>query len=149
VDGAIHRGAGPALLAACRALPEVQPGVRCPPGEARVTPGFGLKARYVIHAVGPVWAGGARGEAEVLARCYRSVLREVAALEVVSVALPAISTGAYGYPPDAAAEVAARETVAFAAGREAPLTLVFACLGPAMVARLERALTRAWGHPGR
>src|SRR5215204_293066 len=72
VDGAIHRAAGPELLAACRLVPEVRPGVRCPTGEARLTPGFRLLARFVIHTVGPIWHGGSRGEPELLARCYRS-----------------------------------------------------------------------------
>src|SRR5215216_5585529 len=74
VDGAIHRAAGPRLLDACRAVPEVRPGVRCPTGESRITPGFDLAARHVIHTVGPVWHGGGRGEAELLASCYRSAL---------------------------------------------------------------------------
>ena len=75
VDGAIHRTAGPRLLAACRALPEVAPGVRCPTGEARITPGFGLPARHVIHTVGPVWHGGQQGEPALLADCYRHALQ--------------------------------------------------------------------------
>ncbi|HOX70904.1 MAG TPA: macro domain-containing protein, partial [Dokdonella sp.] len=74
VDGAIHRRAGPDLLAACRRLPEVHPGVRCPTGEARITGGFSLPARFVIHTVGPVWHSGVSGEAELLAACYRNVL---------------------------------------------------------------------------
>ena len=72
VDGAIHRAAGPELLAACRALPEVRPGVRCPTGEARITPGFRLKARFVIHTAGPVWRGGGQNEQELLASCYQT-----------------------------------------------------------------------------
>ena len=75
VDGAIHRAAGPALLAACRSLPEVRPGVRCPTGEARITPGFALPARHVIHTVGPVWHGGQNGEPDLLAACYRNSLK--------------------------------------------------------------------------
>src|SRR6188508_1433869 len=74
VDGAIHRAAGPELLTACRRVPEVSPGVRCPTGEARLTPGFRLPARYVIHTVGPVWSGGAQKEPDLLARCYRNSL---------------------------------------------------------------------------
>src|SRR5438445_12488074 len=74
VDGAIHRAAGPELLQACRAVPEVRPGVRCPTGESRLTPGFRLRARHVIHTVGPVWRGGAAGEPDLLAGCYRSAL---------------------------------------------------------------------------
>ena len=112
VDGAIHRAAGPDLLAACRALPEVRPGVRCPTGEARVTPGFDLPARYVIHTVGPVWRGGNRGEPELLASCYRNALALAASHEVRTIAFPAISCGVYGYPPDAAAEIAVAEATA-------------------------------------
>jgi O-acetyl-ADP-ribose deacetylase (regulator of RNase III) len=74
VDGAIHRAAGAELLAACRALPEVRPGVRCPTGDARLTAGFRLRARYVIHTVGPIWRGGQQSEADLLASCYRSSL---------------------------------------------------------------------------
>src|SRR6187399_256182 len=75
VDGAIHRAAGPRLLDACRAIPEVRPGVRCPTGEARITPGFRLPARFVIHTVGPVWQGGDRDEDALLASCYRSSMK--------------------------------------------------------------------------
>jgi O-acetyl-ADP-ribose deacetylase (regulator of RNase III) len=106
VDGAIHAAAGPELLAACRALAQVSPGVRCPTGEARITPGFRLAARYVIHAVGPVWRGGTQGEAELLASCYRRSVALGHAHELASLAFPAISTGIYGYPREAAAKVA-------------------------------------------
>ena len=108
VDGAIHRAAGPALLQACRALPQVEPGVRCPTGEARITPGFGLAAAYVIHAVGPVWRGGSHGEAALLASCYRQSMALAFAHDVGSIAFPAISCGVYGYPPELAAPVALR-----------------------------------------
>jgi O-acetyl-ADP-ribose deacetylase (regulator of RNase III) len=113
VDGAIHRAAGPELLAACRALAEVRPGVRCPTGEARMTPGFRLKARHVIHAVGPVWRGGRSGEPALLAGCYRASLTLARDHGIRSVAFPAISCGIYGYPLDAAAEVAVTETRTF------------------------------------
>lgn len=106
VDGAIHRAAGPGLLEACRALAESSPGVRCPTGEARITPGFNLPATYVIHTVGPVWHGGDRGEPQRLASCYdRSILiaREHG---LQRIAFPAISCGVYGYPHAAAAAVA-------------------------------------------
>ena len=92
VDGAIHRAAGPELLAACRPLGG------CPPGEAKATPGFRLPARWVIHTVGPVWAGGDHGEAGILASCYRRALEVAEELGAGSVAFPAISTGVYGYP---------------------------------------------------
>jgi O-acetyl-ADP-ribose deacetylase (regulator of RNase III) len=106
VDGAIHRAAGPGLLEACKALPQVAPGVRCPTGEARITPGFLLPARYVIHTVGPVWHGGHRGEAELLARCYRSCIELANEHAIASIAFPAISCGVYGYPSEQAAQVA-------------------------------------------
>jgi O-acetyl-ADP-ribose deacetylase (regulator of RNase III) len=100
VDGAIHRAAGPELLAACRPLGG------CPVGEARATPGFELAASWVIHTVGPVWRGGGAGEPELLAACYRRSLEVAGEVGARSVAFPAISTGAYGYPPEAAARVA-------------------------------------------
>jgi O-acetyl-ADP-ribose deacetylase (regulator of RNase III) len=109
VDGAIHRAAGPELLEACRAVAEVRPGVRCPTGEARITPGFGLPARFVVHTVGPVWRGGGRGEPELLASCYRASFLLARENGARSVAYPAISCGVYGYPADAAARIAATE----------------------------------------
>lgn len=113
VDGAIHRAAGPELLAACRQIAEVRPGVRCPTGEARLTPGFGLPARYIVHTTGPVWRGGSHGEADLLARCYRSSLAIARAEGLRSIAFPAISCGIYGYPIDEAATIAVREVRAF------------------------------------
>ena len=106
VDGAIHRAAGPDLLQACRALPETAQGVRCPTGEARITPGFALSARYVIHTVGPVWHGGMAGEARLLACCYRHALRLLRDHRLHTIAFPAISCGVYGYPAAQAAGVA-------------------------------------------
>ena len=106
VDGAIHRAAGPELLDACQALPEVAPGVRCPTGAARITPGFALPARYVIHTVGPIWHGGDHGEPEQLASCYRNALQLLREYGQRSIAFPAISCGIYGYPPPRAAAVA-------------------------------------------
>ncbi len=100
VDGAIHRAAGPELKRASTAL------APCPAGEARITPGFGLPARFVVHAVGPVWRGGDAGEAGLLAGCYRMSLTLAAEAGARSIAFPAISTGIYGYPKHAAAEVA-------------------------------------------
>jgi O-acetyl-ADP-ribose deacetylase (regulator of RNase III) len=109
VDGAIHRAAGPELLDACRRVPEVRPGVRCPTGEARITPGFQLPARYVIHTVGPIWRGGEVGEPALLAACYRNSLALAKKHEIRTMAFPAISCGVYGYPLDEAARIAVRE----------------------------------------
>ena len=106
VDGAIHRAAGPALLEACRAIREVRPGVRCPTGEARITPGFELPARFVIHAVGPVYRGRRR-DAELLASAIRSSLELAAHHGLRSIAFPAISCGVYGYPLEQAAAISA------------------------------------------
>lgn len=110
VDGAIHRAAGAGLLAACRAIPEVRPRVRCPTGQARITPGFDLPARFVIHTVGPVWEGGDANEAELLADCYRSVFALCRQHGIDSVALPAISCGVFRYPLREAVAIAVRET---------------------------------------
>jgi len=115
VDGAIHAGAGPELLAACRAVAEVRHGVRCPTGEARITPGFQLRARFVVHTVGPVWRGGSSGEHELLASCYRSSLALAVEHGARSIAFPAISTGVYGFPIALASEIAVREVAAFVA----------------------------------
>ena len=104
VDGAIHRAAGPALLDACRAVPEVRHGVRCPTGEARITPGFALPARHVIHTVGPVYSGTARDE-DLLASAFRSSLSLAVEHALRSIAFPAISCGVYGYPFDEAAAI--------------------------------------------
>src|SRR5215470_576261 len=104
VDGAIHRRAGPQLLEACRPLGG------CPTGDARITPGFRLPARWVIHAVGPVWRGGSRGEDELLASCYRRSLELARQNGARTIAFPAISTGAYGFPFERAARIALRES---------------------------------------
>jgi O-acetyl-ADP-ribose deacetylase (regulator of RNase III) len=106
VDGAIHCAAGPRLLAACRALPELAPGVRCPTGEARLTPGFELPAQHVIHTVGPIWYGGQHGEPALLATCYRHALQLLRQHRLRTIAFPAISCGVYGYPAEAAARIA-------------------------------------------
>jgi len=115
VDGAIHRASGPELLESCRAVPEVRTGVRCPTGEARITPGFRLPAKYVIHTVGPVWRGGQSGERELLSGCYSSALELAVQHGVQSIAFPAISCGVYGYPIRQAASVAVTELSRFLA----------------------------------
>ena len=112
VDGAIHRAAGDELLTACREIPEVSPDVRCPTGESRVTSGYRLPARYVIHTVGPVWRGGNNGEQELLTSCYRSSMQLAVGLGCRSIAYPAISCGVYSYPLDLAAKVAIGTTSA-------------------------------------
>jgi O-acetyl-ADP-ribose deacetylase len=113
VDGAIHRAAGPQLLAACREIVEVSDGVRCPTGEARITPGFLLPAQFVIHTVGPIFRGGNAGEPQLLAACYRNCLALAAERELGTLAFPAISCGVYGYPQAEAAHIAVREVSAF------------------------------------
>ncbi len=106
VDGAIHRAGGPAILEACRAIRERQGPL--PTGEAVITTGGRLAARFVIHTVGPIWGGGTRGEAEALARCYKNSVKLAAAQGLTSIAFPSISTGAYGYPIEEAAPIALR-----------------------------------------
>ncbi len=141
VDGAIHRAAGPELLAACRALPEVRPGVRCPTGEARITPGFRLKARYVIHAVGPIWNGGEFHEPDLLANCYRSSLILARDHELRSIAFPAISCGIYGYPLDLAAMIAVREIRGFLTSAARPTEVTLVAFGHEVYSALCHATT--------
>lgn len=125
VDGAIHRAAGRELFDACLKAPETRPGVRCPTGEARITPGFKLPARFVIHTVGPVYADGRHGEPAKLAACYRNSLALAAENGCKSVAFPCISTGVYGYPVGEAARIAVREAGTFLATHD--IEIVFCC----------------------
>jgi O-acetyl-ADP-ribose deacetylase (regulator of RNase III) len=127
VDGAIHRAAGPQLYDACKNVPEVKPGVRCPTGEARITPGFDLPAKFVIHTVGPAWNGGGYGEPELLANCYRNCLKLAADNAVKSIAFPAISTGVYGYPLEEATRIAVRETRRLLSSAPSIRRVLFAC----------------------
>jgi O-acetyl-ADP-ribose deacetylase (regulator of RNase III) len=128
VCGAIHRAAGPELARACAALGG------CPTGDARITPGFSLPARYVIHAVGPRWEGGHAGEPELLAGAYRASMRLAAEHRLGSIAFPAISTGIYGYPLRPATEIAVRVVQAELAAGSSIETVVFACFSPDVLA---------------
>jgi O-acetyl-ADP-ribose deacetylase (regulator of RNase III) len=121
VDGAIHRAAGPKLQGECREIGG------CPTGEARITGGYDLAARYVIHTVGPVWSGGASGESRLLGACYGESLRLAKQNAIETIAFPAISTGAYGYPIEAATIVAVRSVAAFLVAHEAPRAVTFCC----------------------
>lgn len=121
VDGAIHRAAGPELLEECRTLGG------CETGSAKITRGYRLKARHVIHAVGPVWSGGNKGEQELLASCYRTALSLAAAHKLNSIAFPAISTGVYRFPPDLAARTAVGTVVSELAARPSSVTRVIFC----------------------
>jgi len=140
VDGAIHRAAGPKLVAACREVPELRPGVRCPTGEARATPAFDLRARWVVHTVGPVWQGGNASEAELLASCYKNSLSLAASLGATSLAFPAISCGVYGYPPVLAAEIAVREVAAFLAAGSSVAQVVLVAFDSGLGDVLRRAV---------
>jgi len=137
VDGAIHRAAGPELLEACRKLHG------CRPGEAKITPGFRLPARFVVHTVGPVWHGGGQGEAAVLADCYRRSLELAADHGLASIAFPAISTGAYGYPREAAAETAVKTVTTFLSAAPHRLNRVVFCCFDQASADLHRAKLQA------
>ena len=140
MDGAIHRAAGPGLLAECRLLAEARPGVRCPTGEARITAGHALPARYVIHTVGPVWRGGENGEPELLASCYRASLALAGSHLLSSVAFPMISCGVYGFPVASAARIAVREIAGWLEDQVQVQDVVFAVLGDAAESELLRAL---------
>lgn len=134
VDGAIHRRAGPELRAECRTLGG------CSPGEAKLTRGYRLAARYVIHAVGPVWRGGSAGEAETLASCYRNSLRIAHENRFTTIAFPAISTGIYGYPRDEAARIAVDTVAAHLAAHDHPEQIIFVCFDEASEAAYRAAL---------
>jgi O-acetyl-ADP-ribose deacetylase len=139
VDGAIHDAAGPDLLAACRSVPEVRPGIRCPVGEARITPGFRLPSKFVIHTVGPRWRGGEKGEPDMLAKCYRSCLTLAVESNVTSIAFPAISTGAFAYPAVDAARIAIRECLVFLEADPSIERIVLVAFGGADTVALRKA----------
>lgn len=134
VDGAIHRAAGPDLLAACRTLGG------CPTGQAKITPGFRLPARFVIHTPGPIWHGGGDGEPALLASCYRESLRLAIAHDVQTIAFPAISCGVYGYPIPEAARIAIRTTADVLRTNDTIRQVIFACFGAAVLTAFQDAL---------
>ncbi|TIX70090.1 MAG: O-acetyl-ADP-ribose deacetylase, partial [Mesorhizobium sp.] len=138
VDGAIHRAAGPELLAECRTLNG------CKTGDAKLTKGYRLPTRYVIHTVGPVWQGGGKGEADLLASCYRRSLEIAAGRQCRTIAFPAISTGIYGYPKDEATEIAVGTVDAFLSQTAVPETVTFCCFDEQM-AELYRETVAALG----
>jgi O-acetyl-ADP-ribose deacetylase (regulator of RNase III) len=135
VDGAIHRAAGPELLEECRRLGG------CDTGDAKLTKGYRLPARYVIHAVGPVWRGGTSGEPRLLASCYRRALELAAAHDIVSVAFPSISTGIYGYPIELAADTAVAAVRAALPGFENLQEIAFCCFSTGDLAVYQRILS--------
>lgn len=137
VDGAIHRAAGPELLAECRKVGG------CPTGEARITRGYKLPAKYVIHTVGPVWLGGDRGETEQLASAYRSSLNLALKHSLRTIAFPAISTGVYGFPADLASEIAVNTVNEFAFANPGSFTeIVFCCFSEGSAEHHRKALAR-------
>jgi O-acetyl-ADP-ribose deacetylase (regulator of RNase III) len=146
VDGAIHAAAGPELLEACRAVPEVRPGIRCPVGEARITPAFKLPSKHVIHTVGPRWRGGTKNEPELLASCYRACLAVAHDHQVRSIAFPAISTGAFAYPLLPACRIAVSECLAFLASDTTVSEIILVGFAKEDVAALRRALAEVQSH---
>jgi O-acetyl-ADP-ribose deacetylase len=134
VDGAIHRAAGPELVAECRTLGG------CQPGEAKVTRGYNLPARFVIHTVGPVWKGGKHGEPQILAKCYRNSLQLAAENGIKTVAFPAISCGAYGYPVSEAAQIALETTREFLASNDKIDKVIFVVTNDKIFAAYQQIL---------
>lgn len=137
VDGAIHRAAGPELLQECRGLGG------CKTGDAKVTQGYRLPARYVIHTVGPVWRGGGSGEPELLSSCYRRCIELAEGNAVASIAFPSISTGVYRYPIELAAEVAVKSVRESLSGGSPVQEVVFCCFSAEDLAQYERVLNGA------
>jgi O-acetyl-ADP-ribose deacetylase len=134
VDGAIHRAAGPELLAECRTLNG------CATGDARITRGYRLKAKHVIHTVGPVWNGGGQNEDDLLASCYRRAIELCRAHDIASIAFPAISTGVYRFPADRAASIALKSAVGASAAAPSLTRVIFCCFSQASAALHEQAL---------
>ena len=134
VDGAIHRAAGPELLAETRKIGG------CPTGEARVTKGYRLPAKWVIHTVGPIWSGGNRNEDEFLASCYKNSLKAATQIGAVTVAFPSISTGAYRFPLERAVDIALRETKSFLQTNQSIEKVIFVCFGSEGYKKYEEVL---------
>lgn len=143
VDGAIHRAAGPHLLEECRTLHG------CETGSARITKGYDLPAKWVIHTVGPIWTGGCRDEDRLLAACYRSCLGLAEEFQIHSLAFPSISTGAYGFPVDRAARIAAREILEYLEKNSLPEKVVMVCFDAATYAKYLGALEGRIPNSGR
>lgn len=139
VDGAIHRAAGPELVQETKQIGG------CPTGEARVSKGYRLPAKYVIHTVGPVWAGGNRNEDTLLAECYRNSFKAAKDLKLRSIAFPSISTGAYGFPLDRAAEIALKETKAFLQTDSTLTKVVFVCFGEKAFTTYRKTAEKVFG----
>jgi O-acetyl-ADP-ribose deacetylase len=135
VDGAIHLAAGPGLLKECETIGG------CPTGQARITNGYNLPARHVIHTVGPVWQGGNYNEAELLASCYRECFHLAKINGLISIAFPAISCGIYGYPPDQACPIAIQEAETFLSATGTPMQVIFACFNDTIERELKAALS--------
>jgi O-acetyl-ADP-ribose deacetylase (regulator of RNase III) len=139
VDGAIHRAAGPELLEECKKIGG------CPTGEARVTKGYRLPAKWVIHTVGPVWRGGNANEDELLASCYRNSLKAAKEIGAKTVAFPSISTGAYGFPMDRASEIALKETAKFLETDNFIEKVIFVCFGEKALNIYKNTFNRLFG----
>jgi O-acetyl-ADP-ribose deacetylase (regulator of RNase III) len=140
VDGAIHRAAGPELLEETRKIGG------CPTGEARVSKGYRLPAKWVIHTVGPVWRGGHKNEEALLASCYRNSLKAARELGVKTIAFPSISTGAYGFPLERATEIALEETRKFLEGDKSLQQVVFVCFGKQASDTFRKIASRVFGQ---
>lgn len=139
VDGAIHRAAGPELLEETRKIGG------CPTGEVRVSKGYRLPAKYVLHTVGPIWRGGKEGEEGLLANCYRNSLRAARDLKIKSIAFPSISTGAYGFPLERATEIALEETKEFLEADKTLTKVVFVCFGEKGLNTYRKAAEKIFG----
>jgi O-acetyl-ADP-ribose deacetylase (regulator of RNase III) len=140
VDGAIHRGAGPELLEETRKIGG------CPTGEARVSKGYRLPAKYVIHTVGPVWAGGHKNEDNLLANCYRNSFKAAKDIKIKTIAFPSISTGAYGFPLERAADIALKETKKFLETDKTLTKVVFVCFGEKALSTYRERAKKIFGE---